>query len=75
MNQRQLARQCHIENIASFENLFLAAHKARRGKSRRPNVESWWMRRETEIAALRHELLSGSYRPGHTMTTEEADHA
>jgi len=46
------------------DNLFLAAAKARRGKRRRPDVEDWWLRRETELAALREELLSGTYEPG-----------
>ena len=64
MNPRQLAKQCTLEAVASWDNLFLAASKARRGKSRRPDVEEWWMRRETELAALREELLSGSYLPG-----------
>jgi hypothetical protein len=27
-------------------------------------VEAWWLRRETELAALRRELLSGDYLPG-----------
>jgi len=27
-------------------------------------VEAWWLRREVEIAALREELMSGSYTPG-----------
>jgi len=64
MNQRQTARLCTLENIASVENLFLAAHKARRGKRRRPDVEDWWLRRETEVLALREELLSGNYKTG-----------
>jgi RNA-directed DNA polymerase len=64
MNQKQLARLCTLEGIASVPNLFLAAHKARRGKGRRPDVEAWWLRRESELAALREELRSGSYQPG-----------
>ncbi len=63
MNTRQLARLCRIEQIATLDNLFLAASKARRGKSRRPDVEGWWMRREVEIVSLREELLSGGYTP------------
>jgi hypothetical protein len=63
MNQRQLARQCTLEAVASLPNLFTPAWKARRGKSRRPDVEAWWMRRESELAALRAELLSRQYRP------------
>ena len=39
MNRRQLSQQCRIEAVASLDNLFLAADKARRGKSRRPDVE------------------------------------
>jgi retron-type reverse transcriptase len=64
MNRRQLSQRCRIEAVASLDNLFLAAHKARRGKARRLDVEEWWLRRETEIVALREELLSGSYQPG-----------
>ena len=63
MNQRQLSRRCTLEAVASVENLFLAANKARRGKSRRPDVEDWWLRRESELLALREELLGGSYQP------------
>lgn len=50
--------------MASWDNLFLAAAKARRGKGRRPDVEAWWLRRETELAALREELLGGTWQPG-----------
>jgi RNA-directed DNA polymerase len=64
MNPRQLANTCTLEAVASWDNLFLAAAKARRGKSRRPDVEAWWMCRESELAALRGELLSGGYQPG-----------
>ena len=63
MNQRQMARQCVMAEVASFQNLFLAAWKARCGKSRRADVEEWWMRRETEIATLHEELISGQYQP------------
>jgi retron-type reverse transcriptase len=31
---------------------------------RRPDVEDWWLRRETEMLRLREELLSGGYQPG-----------
>ncbi len=64
MNARQTARRCTLEAVASIENLFHAAAKARRGKSRRPDVEDWWLRRETDILSLRQELLSGAYQPG-----------
>jgi hypothetical protein len=64
MNARQLARSCTLEAVAAWDNLFHASVKARRGKSRRADVEAWWLRRETELAALREELLSGAYQPG-----------
>ena len=64
MNQRQAASQCTLENLATVENLFLAAHRARQGKRRRPDVEDWWLRRETEIRRLRAALLAGEWRPG-----------
>ena len=60
MNERKLSRLCSMENVASIDNLFLASTRARRGKTRRPDVEAWWMRREVEVAALREELLDGS---------------
>ena len=64
MNRRQLGRTCTLEAIASVENLMLAAWKARRGKSRRADVEDWWLRREIEVLRLREELQSGAYQPG-----------
>ena len=64
MNARQTAARCTLEEIASVANLFHAASLARRGKRRRPDVETWWLRRETELLALREELLSGAYQPG-----------
>jgi len=70
MNARQTAARCTLEEIASLPNLFRAASLARRGKRRRPDVETWWLRRESEILALREELLSGSYQPGPYHTFE-----
>lgn len=64
LTQRQLARVCSMDAIASWDNLFHAADRARRGKSRRPEVEEWWRRRETEVEALRGELLGGTWAPG-----------
>ncbi|MCB1208478.1 MAG: group II intron reverse transcriptase domain-containing protein [Verrucomicrobiales bacterium] len=52
-----------LEAIAAPENLLLAAAKARRGKSRRPDVEDWWQRRETQVLRLSDELASGTWRP------------
>jgi len=50
--------------ITSWENLLLAARKARRRKSRRPNVARFELERESELVALRRDLLSGTYQPG-----------
>jgi len=64
MNRRYFRQQCRIENIASEGNLLNAAKIARRHKSRRPDVEDWWLCRETEITRLANELLSGKWEPG-----------
>jgi len=64
MNPRALSRQCTIERVADWENLYAAAALARKGKRRRPDVEDWWLGRERELATLREELLSGTYKPG-----------
>ena len=64
MNQRQSAKGCSLAAIASVENLFLAATKARLGKSRRPDVEAWWLRRESAVLRLAEALRSGAWQPG-----------
>ncbi len=53
MNRRQLRARCTLELLASEENLLRAADKARRRKSRRPDVERWWLCREREINQIR----------------------
>jgi retron-type reverse transcriptase len=53
-----------FETICSFQNLLLAARRARRGKSARPSVAGFHLDLETEIFALRRELASWTYRPG-----------
>jgi hypothetical protein len=55
---------CRLEEIANPENLLRAAAKARRGKSRRPDVEAWWLRRESEVLRLAEQLHHGRWRPG-----------
>jgi retron-type reverse transcriptase len=64
VNARQSARRCTIEAVASWENLHQAAARARRGKSRREDVEAWWVRRESHLARLRRDLLGGAWQPG-----------
>jgi retron-type reverse transcriptase len=50
--------------FASFENLWLAARKARRGKRASPAVQQFEHDLEPELVALKRELEDGSYRPG-----------
>ncbi len=64
MTERQLRKLCSIETVASLENLFLAAARARRGKSRRADVEAWWQHRAQHLGRLQESLLSGAYEPG-----------
>ncbi len=62
--RRQLRKACSLEAVASPENLWVASLKARRGKSRRSDVEDWWRRRESAILRLSRDLLSGAWTPG-----------
>jgi hypothetical protein len=57
MNQRQHGRLCTLEHVASVKNLFRAAAKARRGKSRRTDVEDWWLRRVIAAAPFRDRVV------------------
>jgi len=50
--------------LCSFENLYLAACRARRGKRRRPDVAAFHCELEGELVSLQEELQSKSYRPG-----------
>ena len=50
--------------MAGWENLRRASANAAKGKRRRPDVEAWLLREETELLLLREELLSGAYLPG-----------
>lgn len=50
--------------MASWDNLRLASRRAAQGKRRRPDVEAWQLREESELITLREELLAGSYQPG-----------
>jgi hypothetical protein len=53
-----------LADVASWENLRLASRRAARGKRRRPDVEAWLLREESELLDVREALLSESYRPG-----------
>ncbi len=62
-SRRQLRQTCRIENISAAENLWRAALKARKHKTRRPDVEAWWLRRESALNRLSQELSAGDWRP------------
>ena len=53
-----------ITEVASWESLRRSSRRAALGKRRRPDVEAWLLREETELLALREELLGGGYQPG-----------
>jgi retron-type reverse transcriptase len=48
----------------SWDNLLLAARKARRGKRDRPVVQRFEFRREAELLRLQRELEDGAWQPG-----------
>lgn len=50
--------------LTSFGNLLAAAEAAARGKRQRPDVARFLLELEPELAAMRRELLEGSYTPG-----------
>ena len=50
--------------VTAWENLLLAAQKARRGKRSRPAVADFQLHLERELLSLRAALEDGSYRPG-----------
>lgn len=59
-----MPRYFTIAEVASLENLSLAARAARRGKSRRPDVDEYHRREESHLLVLRESFLDGSWRPG-----------
>jgi RNA-directed DNA polymerase len=56
------------ETIISWENLVLAARKARRGKRDRISVQNFEFYLETELLALQKQLQKQTYRPGQFRT-------
>ena len=52
------------ERVVSWENLWLAACKARRGKRSREVVQRFEFAREPELLRLQRELIDGHYEPG-----------
>ena len=51
-------------HIVAFENLLRAARKARRGKSRRPDVAEFWLNLEPNLLAIQQGLVEGAYQFG-----------
>lgn len=52
------------ETLISFDNLYLAYRRARRGKCARPDVARFMLNAEGELLQLQRELCDGTYRPG-----------
>lgn len=52
------------DELVSFDNLYGAYRKARRGKRDLASVERFEFHRELELARLREELIGGIYHPG-----------
>lgn len=63
MNQRSRRRQCTLQAISSWENLFEAARLAQRGKRHRPDVAEFEAVRETNVRTIRDALLAGDWIP------------
>ena len=61
------------ETLVSFENLYAAARKARRGKRAKAAVERFEFDLERNLAELRQLLLERTYRPGpfHSFTISD----
>lgn len=53
-----------LADIASVENLMEAAKRARRHKSRKPDVEDFFHKLESHVMALHEELMGGTWQPG-----------
>ncbi|MDO9068799.1 MAG: RNA-directed DNA polymerase [Deltaproteobacteria bacterium] len=52
------------ESLTSFENLYVASIKARRGKRMKEGCATFEMNREAELWRLHHELRDGTWKPG-----------
>lgn len=53
-----------FDSIISFENLYHASLKARRGKRMKEGCATFEMNRESELWRLHDELVSGTWQPG-----------
>ncbi len=57
---------CSFERLASFENLYLAAQDAKKGKRLQSGVARFHHDIGASLVELRDDLLEGRYRPGPT---------
>lgn len=53
-----------FQEVATFENLYLALRKAMKGKRGKPSVSAFEYDAENQLVSLQEELLSKEYRPG-----------
>jgi len=53
-----------FEKVCSFDNLYTAYIKARKGKRFKPDVDNFSYNLEHELIQLEKDLLDGSYEPG-----------
>ncbi|MBF0263273.1 MAG: group II intron reverse transcriptase domain-containing protein [Magnetococcales bacterium] len=52
-----------FERVVAFDNLWLAAHKAWRGKKDKARIAHFYFNLELELLALQEELVTGHYQP------------
>ena len=53
-----------FDRIADFQALHAAAHRAIKGKRKKPGAASFYANLEHEVLALERQLRAGDYRPG-----------
>lgn len=63
-----------FERICSHENLRRAAYEAARGKMKRKEVQEFFANLEENIAQLRHELLTHTYKVSEYEIFEKIEH-
>lgn len=59
-----LTNQSMFAELCSYENLYLAYLKARKGKRSKPGVATFEYHQERELIRLQDELQQGAWRPG-----------
>ena len=59
--------------IANFQALHAAAHRAVKGKRKKPCAASFFANLEGELLALERQLRAGEYRPGRYVAFEVSD--